>query len=76
MEDLIQEIRSDIKTILVNQARMEERTKHHTEEMHEAKDRIDIIEKKIQPIAHVKWLLGGLVVLIPSCLAILKFIGV
>lgn len=61
MEDIIKEIRQDIKDMLQAQARMEERMKNHAEDMHDFKQsselKIKKVEEKLEPI--YKWHIGA-----------------
>lgn len=72
MDDLLKEIRMDIKEMLQRQARMEERMSNHGEEMHqfkeETREKIDEVEEdanrkwvaikeKLDPI--YKWHIGA-----------------
>lgn len=48
MEDLVKEMREDIKQILTSQARIEERMRAHSEEMHEHKENVDADIKELR----------------------------
>ena len=76
MEDLIKEIRGDVKKLLTNQARMEERNSFHEKELHETKIELDEIKKEIEPVKHIKWLVGSVMLLLPSIITIVVKLGV
>lgn len=48
MEELVKEMREDIKAILTSQARIEERMRAHSEEMHEHKEKVDADIKELK----------------------------
>jgi hypothetical protein len=71
--EMLQEIRSDIKEMLQNQARMEERMTSHSEEMkvhkEEVKEDFEEIRSQIQPVIKtyvgIKWLIGAILFIVP-----------
>lgn len=78
--EMLQEIRSDIKEMLQNQARMEERMKAHSEEMHEhkreVKEDFEEIRAQVRPVLKayggIKWLVGAILIAIPIATFIAK----
>jgi hypothetical protein len=76
MDDLLKEMRADIKTILINQATMAEKQSNHSEEMHEHKlecdSRFTAIRKELLPLKKVYWGMAFVVGAIPVAATLLK----
>ena len=83
MEDIIKEIRQDMKTVLMNQARMQEKMSNHSEEMHEHKEstakEFEGVQKQIDPMLKafqgIKWMVGAILISIPIVSLYLKLKG-
>lgn len=77
MDDILKEMRSDIKTILINQATVAEKQKNHCQEMldHkiETRKEFEIIRGDVKPLRRAYWGIIFLVSVLPVALSIIKF---